>query len=291
MRAVELPLVVGVDGSDSSLEAVDWATDEAARHGVPLRMVHASAWERYETVTPSFSVRRPTEQVFAEHIVGSAVERARLRNPDVKVTGEVTAEDTVEALLNEGRNASAVVVGSRGRGGLAGLLLGSVSLSVAARADCPVIVVRGEAANRAGDYGRVVLGVDEAEEAAAAAAFAFREAAVRQAELVATRAWRCPAGVGAEAYSADAAESHLRHAREQLDAAVRRLAEEHPDVALRRDTFEGHPRRALLDAAGAADLVVVGARRRAGRLGLQLGPVTHAVLHHAPCPVAVVPQT
>jgi nucleotide-binding universal stress UspA family protein len=86
---MELPLVVGVDGSESSLQAVDWVVDEAARLGLPLRLVHASLWERYEGSRPSFSTDfstdRPAEEVMAEHIIVSCAERARLRNPEVKV--------------------------------------------------------------------------------------------------------------------------------------------------------------------------------------------------------------
>ena len=82
MGTMELPLVVGVDGSDCSLHAVDWAVDEAARHGLPLRLVHASLWERYEGGRPSFGLDRPAEEVMAEHIIASGTERAWLRNPD-----------------------------------------------------------------------------------------------------------------------------------------------------------------------------------------------------------------
>ena len=84
-----LPLVVGVDGSDSSLQAIDWAVDEAARHGLPLRLVHASLWERYEEAVPSNGVRRPSERVLAEHLVASAAERAERRNPEVKCGTEI----------------------------------------------------------------------------------------------------------------------------------------------------------------------------------------------------------
>src|SRR5690606_37136730 len=138
-----LPLVVGVDGSDSSLEAVDWAVDEATRLGLPLQLVHASLWERYEGRAPSFGTDRPAEEVVAEHIAASGAERARARNPELEVSAEVVPEDAVSALLRAAPEAFAVVTGSRGRGGIAGMLLGSVSLTVAARAVCPVIVVRG----------------------------------------------------------------------------------------------------------------------------------------------------
>src|SRR5690606_37712204 len=177
--AMERPLVVGVDGSDSSLAALDWAVDEAARHGVPLRLVHASLWERYEGRVPSFARERPAGDVLAQHIVASGAERARLRRPEVKVSADVLPEDPVSALLSAGHEAWALVVGSRGRGELAGLTLGSVGLGVAARAACPVVVVRGGERNRQGAFGRVVVGVGDLPLCLGTVRFAFQEAEVR----------------------------------------------------------------------------------------------------------------
>lgn len=99
---MELPVVVGVDGSDSSLRAVDWAADEAARHGLPLRLVYVSRWERYEAASLQQSLERPSEQVLADSIVTDAAARAAVRDPEVTVTAEVLAQDTVTALLDEG---------------------------------------------------------------------------------------------------------------------------------------------------------------------------------------------
>lgn len=121
-----VPLVVGIDGSQASLEAVDWAADEALRHDVPLHLLHAGAADHD-----------------ASDLVAAASERARKSAPAVRLSSEVLFEDAASALVSDGRNALALVLGSRGLGGLAGLLLGSVSLAVAARADCPVVVVRG----------------------------------------------------------------------------------------------------------------------------------------------------
>ncbi|ARF53401.1 universal stress protein [Streptomyces gilvosporeus] len=289
---MELPLVVGVDGSESSLQAVDWAVDEAARRGLPLRLVHASLWERYEGVRPSFASDRPAEQVMAEHIAASCVERAQLRNRHVKVSGDVLPHDAVTALLREGHESFALVTGSRGRGGLAGLLLGSVSLAVAARAVCPVIVVRGGERNRQGACHRVVVGVGDAPEGSAALRFAVQEAESRGCALHAVRAWRCPAHETADdPRLADAAtHDHEERASALLADALRGAAQEHPRVDVYRRVTEGPAHKVLLDASPEADLLVVGALRRHGHFGLQLGRVNHAVLHHSSCPVAVVPH-
>ncbi|MEJ8655610.1 universal stress protein [Streptomyces sp. MS1.AVA.4] len=285
---MELPLVVGVDGSDSSLEAVD----EAARLGLPLRLVHASLWERYEGSRPSLSTDRPAEEVLAEHIIASGAERARLRNPEVKVSGEVLPDDAVSVLLREGHDASAVVTGARGRSELAGLLLGSVSLAVAARAVCPVIVVRGSEQNRQGARGRVVVGVGDSTEGSGAVRFAVREAEARGCALEAVRAWRCPAHehVDHPFLAEEPARAHEERASADLDDALREAAGDHPEVEVVRRSVEGPAQKVLLDASADAGLLVVGALRQHGHVGLQLGRVAHALLHHSRSPVAVVPH-
>ncbi|WNZ06604.1 universal stress protein [Streptomyces sp. 11x1] len=288
----ELPLVVGVDGSESSLLAVDWAADAAARHGLALRLVHASRWERYERAVPSLSTGRPAGDVFAEHIVASCAERARLRAPGVKVSGEAVPDDAVPALLRAATEASALVVGERGRGEFSGLLLGSVSLAVAARAVCPVVVVRGAEPRPGESPGPVVVGVGDDPEHTGAVRFAVREAELRGCALTAVRAWRSPAHERMDSpLPADRTDQGYRErASADLDEALREAVREHPGVEIRRHPVEGPAHRVLLDASVDADLVVVGAVRRQGHFGLQLGRVAHTLLHHCACPVAVVPQ-
>ncbi|SDN50715.1 Nucleotide-binding universal stress protein, UspA family [Streptomyces sp. cf386] len=289
---MELPLVVGVDGSDSSLLAVDWAVDEAARHGLPLRLLYASLWERYEGSRPSLSTDRPAEEVMVQHIIASCTERARLRNPEVKASGEALPDDAVSVLLGAGHEAFALVTGSRGRGEFAGLLLGSVSLAVAARAVCPVIVVRGSERNLRGSFGRVVVGVGDSTDGEGAVRFAAREAKARGCALTAVRTWRSPAHEHADLplIADDATGAHEEQASNRLTDALRETVQEHPEVEVHRRPVEGPAHRVLLKASTDADLIVVGALRRHGHFGLQLGRVAHALLHHSECPVAVIPQ-
>ncbi|MCX4672999.1 universal stress protein [Streptomyces sp. NBC_01381] len=289
---MELPLVVGVDGSESSLVAVDWAVDEAARHGVPLRLVFASVWERIEGVVPSGSLQRPSEQAMAENVVGAAAERARRRSPDVNVSTEIVPMDAESALLAAGNNASALVTGSRGRGELKGLLLGSVGLAVAARAHCPVIVVRGDKAGLAGTHERILLGAGETATSGEAVRFAFREAEARKCVLDVVRAWRCPSHetVDHPLLAGEPAHQHEERASALLDTLLRDAVADHPGVQVRRATVEGPARKVLLHRSAAADLLIIGAQRRHPHYGLQLGRVGHTLLHHAECPVAIVPQ-
>ncbi|GGO41474.1 universal stress protein [Streptomyces lasiicapitis] len=309
-------LIVGVDGSQAALRALDWAADEAVRGGFPLRIVHASGWEWYEGHEPSFGINRDAVRAQADRVLEEAADRVRARTGSVVVASEVLDEDPAAALIGESRRAAGVIVGSRGRGRLAGLLLGSVSLSVAAHAPCPVTVVRGGEQNLRGGFGRVVVGVDEAAGdgaagSGAAVGFAVRAARWRGAELLAVHAWRrragtptstsgstststsAPADTSASAPasgSEPAADPRRLRAEHELDNALHAAVRAHGAVDVRREAVEGQARAALLDASATADLLVVGARRRAGHTGLQLGPVNHAVLHHAACPVTVVPH-
>ncbi|MEU6329896.1 universal stress protein [Streptomyces sp. NPDC047049] len=290
---MEHPLTVGTDGSDAAFRSLDWAVDEAARHTLPLRIVHASRWERYEGTSSAPVPERPVEQVLAENIVASAADHARRRRADVSVSAEVLADDAVTVLLNEGLHASALVLGSRGRGEITGLLLGSVSLTVAARARCPVIVVRGDPAGLAGTHGRILLGLTEPAGDMAAVRFAFREAEARNCTLKAVCAWRRPAPGTADAPQppGPARRSGEQQATALLDDALAEAAGAHPAVRVERAVVEGPAHKVLVHRAAAADLLVVGAQRRQGHFGLQPGRVAHTALCHAACPVAVVPRT
>ncbi|MFE2276438.1 universal stress protein [Streptomyces sp. NPDC059454] len=286
---MSLPMVVGVDGSESSLRAVDWAADEAARHGVPLRIVHAYRWDRYEGTALARELGKPSGHVTPDDILVVATRRARRHHPDLPVTTEAVAEEPEYVLLHEARNAAAVIMGTRGRGELADLLLGSVSLTVATEAHCPVVVIRGSHDNRAADgrHGRIVVGVADAP--TAAVRFAYEEARRRGAALEAVRAWRCPAHDPADhpLLTGTPERLHEERAVKELEAA---LADAPPDVELHRHTVEGPARRALLAASHEADLLIVG-RRRPGQFGHRLGRVAHTLLHHSACPIAVVPDT
>jgi nucleotide-binding universal stress UspA family protein len=272
---VTIPLVVGVDGSEASLQAVDWAAEEAFRHGVPLHLLHAAAGESE-----------------ASDVIATAALRAGQRASAVRLSSEVVPEEPASALVDQGRNAFALVLGSRGLGDLAGMLLGGVSLAVAARADCPVVVVRGAAEHRQARFGRVVVGVEEGEGSGTAVRFACREARVRRCPLVAVHTWSGRPGRHTVPPPPNwyVPEAPRRPPAQVLDDALREAADASGEPVVTRRVIEGPARRALLDAASEADLLVVGARRRQGHMGLQLGLVNHALLHHAPCPVAVVPQ-
>lgn len=284
-------VVVGTDGSESSLEAVAAAALEARRRGTALRVVHAFAWP-----VPHHPLGGPPQfpdadmRALTDPLTARAVERARTVAPHVPVSRTVAAGDALTVLAGQSRAAQLVVVGSRGTGGFGGLLLGSTGVGLAAHARCPVLVVRG----RPDPTGPVLLGVDGSPAAADAVAFAFDEAAVRGTGLVALHAWTTwnvpvppPPEDPALPYAYE--RGMLAQDEERLLAeALAGGAERYPHVRVERRPVREATRPALIDASGQAQLLVVGARGRGGFTGLLLGSVSQAVLHHAHCPVAVV---
>ncbi|WP_369268759.1 universal stress protein [Streptomyces sp. R11] len=292
---MDLPIVVGVDGSEPSLRAVDWAADEAVLRGASLRLVYASLWERYEGAALAHDVGRSSEQIRAQDIVETAARRGHRRHADLKISIDTLPEEPEYTLVRESRHASLLVTGTRGRSGVAEALLGSVSLSVAGHAHCPMVVVRDSRDKqvRPGTHGRIVVGVGvgvgERPTTPAAVRFACDEARLRGAVLDAVRAWRRPAHGTTDhpLLVGEPARMHEEQAVEVLDKALHDVP---ADVEAHRRTVEGHTRDVLVAASRDADVLVVGAERHHRHFGLQLGRVAHGVLHHSACPVAIVPE-
>jgi nucleotide-binding universal stress UspA family protein len=280
------PVVVGVDGSPSALRAVEWAVAEAGRRKVGLRLVTAFAWTPDNVVgNPALGERNRDQLLGVAHRqLAQATATAARINPELEVTEHVQIGSPISTLGSEAGKAQLVVLGDRGLGGLAGLVLGSVAVGLAARAACPVVVVRGD---RTGAEGPVVVGVDGSPTSEAALAFAFDAAATREAPLIAVHAWWPTAfeDVVDPMVGWDAV------AGEEDAALAERLAgwvQKYPDVAVRRVAVRSAPTRALVDASQEAQLVVVGSRGRGNATGLLLGSVSHGVLHGSHCPVAIV---
>jgi nucleotide-binding universal stress UspA family protein len=208
---------------------------------------------------------------------------------DVAVDTILEVASPVTALAEESRNASVVVLGSRGLGGFTGLLVGSTAVELASRGWCPVVVVRGDDTQPSRTEGPVVVGVDGTKLSEAALEFAFAEAQERDTELVAVHAWM---DFLEDAFPATVAAFEVPTlAREAKDTLTERLAgwqKNYPDVQVTREVVRGRPTQALLRFADEAQLVVVGSRGRGGFRGLLLGSTSQHLLRHAPCPVAVV---
>jgi len=279
---------VGIDGSQSALEAARWAAEEAARRHDRLRLVYAFGWTTEVVVGhPGLGERR--RDIMLDHARRdlAAAETAVARHtPDVPVDSELVVGYPIGVLVQESRRADLVVVGDRGLSRVGGLLLGSVAVALASHGGCPVVVVRGGEQVVAATA-PVVVGVDGSPVSELALAFAYEEAALRGAPLVAVHTW-------IDMITDPVVEPLLDWDAIEVDEQVvlaERLAgwaEKFPDVGVRRVVTRDRPAHALLQEAAGAQLLVVGSRGRGGFGGLVLGSVSHAVLHRSPCPVAVV---
>lgn len=268
------PVVVGVDGSSSAIEAARWAAGYTARSGLPLRLVHVY-------VPP---VTFPSGVVDARMVRSAMRDQGKRWLADARsaVAAEVAGlvpdvviepAPIVPVLARESRTATILVLGTRGLGGFTGLLVGSSAMLLAERARCPLVVMRA-----GGDeYGPVVVGVDGLTTGEPTIAYAFAEASATGAELVAVHACH---DVGLS--------GHAGAAVETLADRIAVWQEKYRDVRVRREVVRDHPPAALMRYASDARLVVVGTRGRGGFPGLAFGSTGQHLLHHAPCPVAIV---
>ncbi|MFD5856824.1 universal stress protein [Streptomyces chartreusis] len=283
-------VVVGVDGSSSSMAAVEVAAREAGLRGVGLRLVHAFSWPAAHV--PPGRPWEPSGAGLRELIDGTLAEaarRARQTAPGIEVVREVVVGEPVTVLQIESCTASLVVVGSRGLSRFGALLLGSTAGHLAAHAACPVLVVRG----RPNQAGPVLLAVDGSPAAHEAVEFAFAQASLHGKDLIALHAWTTrnerPYDGPSDPPFVTYDEDRLRDEEQRVLAeALGGLREKFPDVTVHRRLVRGRIRHSLIEASAEAGIVVVGARGRGGFTGLLLGSVSQAVLHHAHCPVAVV---
>lgn len=281
-------VVVGVDGSEPALEAVRWAAVEAARRGVTLRLVGATPLPLHRGI----GARGPHidyTKAFVELVgiqLDAAAEVALGHASGLDIEQQAVIGFPAPVLESESKRAELLILGSRGLGGVSGMLLGSVAVAMTTHAHCPVVIVRGEQPDVIHPLLPVVAGVDGSTASEAATGFAFEIAAAREVPLVAVRAWQDP--------SPDLAGQPRRHTVE-AEADQRAILDEHlagwtekfPSVEVRSTVAHDHPARLLLRHAASAQLIAVGSRGRTPFAGLVLGSVSHALVHHAPCPVAV----
>jgi nucleotide-binding universal stress UspA family protein len=287
-------VVVGVDGSEPSLAALDWAVAEAVARQARLWVVHSYIWPMYHAQFgalphgPEEGGLRPA----AEKVLAGAVRRVRETAPELSVDGVLQSGPVSRRLLAEAADADLLVVGSRGLGGFAGLLLGSVSGQVAAHAQCPVAVVRSYTGVAGQWMGRVVVGVEDIDGSSALIEFAMDEAARLDTGLSIVHCLPPPLTATAlpgPAMPYDDTELVAAEERRFLEG-VARWADKRPEVQVTPNFSRRPAAWMLVDVSTSARLVVVGSRGRGGFTGLLLGSVSRQLLHHAACPVAVIPN-
>ncbi|MBP2705087.1 universal stress protein [Microbispora sp. RL4-1S] len=298
------PVLVGYDGSPAGEAALRWAVEEARLRGAPLTVCHAWCW--------SYPFRPPDEKTLevlrclGAMVADEGVRKAHSFAEGLEVRWHLKRGWPAAVLLEASRDADLVVLGSRGHAGFDDVMVGSTAVQVPARGDRPVVVVRSaerQPVETRGSRGegpsegqgerrgaRVVVGVDGSPASEAALGFALAEAELRDGRVEAVCGWWDPGVLpGPERLPFVRPETLRAEAIERFEHAVAGWKAEHPKVPIETRFVVETPRRALLDAAKDADLLVVGSRGIGSSPKLLLGPVTQTALHEAPCPVAVVP--
>jgi nucleotide-binding universal stress UspA family protein len=286
------PVVVGVDGSASATQAVRWASREAERRRAPLVLLHA--WTPVPVAPLHMGSLVPYHDALVkqgDHWLREASAVAREAAPGVPTSTQLVSGSAAGRLIASSASAGLVVLGSRGLGGFAGLVVGSIAVAVATHGHCPVVVVRGADLDGVPrEDGPVVVGVDGSPNSRAAIDFAFEAAALRGAPLTAVHAWSDLPVTTVWELTTD---WHLIQADES-EALSQWLADAralYPDVPVEQVVVRDGPAHVLLEHARTAQLVVVGSRGRGGFRGLLLGSTSQAMIHHAACPVAVIPPS
>jgi nucleotide-binding universal stress UspA family protein len=274
-------IIVGVDGSRTGLEAAGWAAAEAALRHTPLTIAHAVAkWVYEDSGGPYAEVGRWMREG-AQTVLAAAEARVLREHPGVLVSSELLPGDPRTALINASEDTELLVTGSRGIGGVRGLLIGSVAHGVAAHAHTNVVLVHEQPAER---HGEVVVGVDGSPGGLRALGFALAEAELRHARVRAVQAWVWPQPSGFEPADTESEQDATRALRELVAGPQAR----HPDVEVVAEIVHGHPVEVLKEAGTRADLLVVGRRGHGQLAGMIMGSISQALLHHAPCPLAIV---
>ncbi|MBB2946370.1 nucleotide-binding universal stress UspA family protein [Actinoplanes lutulentus] len=284
-------VVVGADGSASSLAAIRAAATDAVERGRPLRIVHAFIWAEL-TGPDGGTVYGPHDtrmRADAERILAAALVEAEKAAPGVHATTAVVDGNPAPVLLSESRNAVLLVIGDRGLDGFRSLLLGSVALHLTTYAACPVLVIRG----REHATGPIIVGVDGSTGSEAAIGFAIEQAARRKTGLTAVRAWDAFDVWGQKDTMPLVSEPGDLEAEEHrvLSESLAGWAQRYPEVTVQQEIVRGRAATVLIEQSQHAQLLVTGDRGRGGFAGLLLGSVTQTVLHHAHCSVAVVRPT
>ncbi|GAA2312369.1 universal stress protein [Streptomyces violaceusniger] len=284
---MEQVVTVGLDGSAESLAAAHWAADEAERRELALRLTHA--WILLCPPTPD-SPAADDQNYWSKRIVHDAHTELARDHPKLTIIEDLVADEAEAALLDAAAHSRMLVLGSRGLDRVASFFLGDIGSHTIARAERPVVLMRaGQGAE--GRRRHVVVGLSLHGPQDNLLEFAYVTAFTRDVPLHAVHG-RKPdrAHAAARDTEADVARDTAERARQELDEVLRPWREKFPRVRVVDEVRLESPARAVVQAAADSDLLMVGRRKHPPALGLRLGPVVQAAVHHADCPVAVVPH-
>jgi nucleotide-binding universal stress UspA family protein len=279
-------VVVGVDGSPASEAAVEWAVRYATTRRRPLAIVKATGDPGNSVEILGSAEARRVLRTKARRITDYTLGVVKRLAPDLEVDVTTPVEDARQALVDFSDRASIIVLGTRGRGPVRSMMLGSVSTAVAAHAQCPVAVVRPAERDDEGRLAHVVVGVDGSPASTAAVEFAFDLASMEGRDLDGVHCWSTnDTFIDPVSYQQrlDHADQHER----LLNEALAGYTEKFPDVVVHRHLPDASPAAGLVELSETAAAVVVGSRGRSGVKSV-FGSVSRSVLEHAHCTVIVV---
>ncbi|MBB5156029.1 universal stress protein [Saccharopolyspora phatthalungensis] len=291
MSEVGHEVVVGLDASTASRHAAGWAAREAASRRRPLLLAHVFPRPLLELTRSRRSgeseSHEPVQQAMRREL-NAVVQQCLQIAPGLEIRTEMLSGDPVEVLAGKSEHAELLVVGSSGIGSADLVLVGSTAAELLAhQTGGPVVITRGGDQTGQESPQVVVVGVDGSPNSVRAVDFAFDFASRHRCRLVAVHAWSDLPLDYALAWDLDHDEAH-REASELLSRSLAGCAERHPDVAVREVVTVQRPAQALVEASRGAELLVVGSRGRGPARRAVLGSVSHAVVHAAPCTVAVL---
>ncbi|MFE9256983.1 universal stress protein [Streptomyces sp. NPDC006879] len=282
-------VTVGLDGSPESTAAAYWAADEAERRKHALRLLHA--WPMLAP-EPTHAPAETDQNYWAKRLVQHAQAELQARHPGLTITADLVADDAQSALLQAASESELTVLGSLGPTPTESYFLGAVGTAVVARATRPVALVRpAETAGAPSPRGNVVVAVKLNGPCEDLLAFAFDAAAARGTSLLVVHGRSLPLRARSPwGTDEDVTKEMSQKAHQQLEQVLRPWREKYPGVEPADVIRLESPAEAVMRATEGAELLVVGRRRHRTVLAPRLGPVTQAALHHARCPVVVVPH-
>lgn len=277
-------IVVGVDTSQASMVALDWATTHAQLTRSPMHLLHGFSPDRPDW---AFGMGADDDHFkrAGERVLNRARNRIQLRDRMIQVTTGLTTSYPAAAMVRASSLASLVVVGSHGDSLLHISSIGETAHQIAGHAACPVAVVR-KGSSSESEYHRITVGIDHSDQSSRALSWAFDEAERTGSEVFAVHAWQ-PRDAQDPTLGAADWDSYAERCRGFVEGRIAEQQARHPGVKVRTEVLQGNPTRTIVTESESSDVVVLGTRGDGGFDGLHLGRVARDALGHAHCPVVL----